>query len=98
VGGEEFCVLLRGTGIDGARALASRICGALRQTVIEARGVVVPVRASIGVAAVDIDRGGTADAIVEPWAALFRRADGALYRAKQGGRDRVEVAIDRAAA
>jgi len=91
VGGEEFCVLLRGTDLDGARAVAVRICGALRQAVVEVRNVTVPVRASIGVATVIIKKAGQSDASVEPWAAMFRRADEALYRAKHGGRDRVEM-------
>jgi diguanylate cyclase (GGDEF)-like protein len=92
VGGEEFCVLLRATPLEGARAVADRVCTSLRQAIVDVDGSVVPVRASLGVAAAAIDRGATAAAVVEPWSALFRRADAALYRAKQGGRDRVELA------
>lgn len=86
IGGEEFAVLLPGSFLEGARRLAER----LRQVLDEHR-VVCPeqepfrVTASIGVA------GPGADAeLGDPDAAeLLRRADGALYRAKGAGRNRV---------
>jgi diguanylate cyclase (GGDEF)-like protein len=92
IGGEEFCVLLRGSTLDGAQTVAGRIRNAIRQAIVEVDGAVIPVRTSIGVAAVAVDRATERDAAAEPWAALYRRADAALYRAKQGGRDRVELA------
>ena len=48
----------------------------------------LPVRGSIGVAAVAGDELASPDAAED----LLRRADEALYRAKRSGRDRVEVA------
>jgi diguanylate cyclase (GGDEF)-like protein len=50
---------------------------------VEHEGRVIPVTASIGVSDLRPDDDGMQD--------LLARADAALYRAKQGGRDRVEV-------
>ncbi len=78
-GGDEFVVLLPYTDAAGAREAAERI----RQRV---RTLERPVRftVSIGVATV-----AGADALVEN---LLTRADRALYRAKEEGRDRIAVA------
>ena len=85
-GGEEFCVLMRDSSVDGAEALANRVRARLRATPPAApSGEAMPVSASFGVAAF-------APGTNEDWESLFRRADGALYRAKQAGRDRVERA------
>ena len=82
-GGEEFCVLLRDASAETASLVAERIRGSLRATplVIEG-GTEVPLTMSFGVAAYDPE---TRDG----WEELFKRADAALYRAKEGGRDRV---------
>jgi diguanylate cyclase (GGDEF)-like protein len=92
VGGEEFCILLRGTPLDGARAVALRIGAAIRQSIVEVDSVVIPVRASAGVATLTIDTSTQPGTTVESWGELCRRADAALYRAKEHGRDRVEIA------
>ncbi len=81
-GGEEFCVLLRDADVAVATVTAERLCVAVRALRFEAGGVVVPVRASFGVAA---SGGGGPEA----WASLLQRADAALYAAKNQGRDRV---------
>lgn len=81
-GGEEFCVLLRETDIERASVVAARLCEALRGVRVEFGGARLTVRASFGVAA-------TGEPPGEPWESLFRRADAALYRAKEQGRDRV---------
>ncbi len=85
-GGEEFCVLLRDADSTLASIAAERLCAALRGMKCEVNGASISVRASVGVAASPTD--GT-----EPWESLFRRADGALYRAKEQGRDRVVAAL-----
>ncbi len=81
-GGEEFVVLLSGTDTAGAALLAERIREDIERTVIGFLGK-DPVTVSLGVASL-LPR--------EDGQALFRRSDEALYRAKQNGRNRVEMA------
>ena len=82
-GGEEFAMLLPGTDLDSALAIAERV-----RANIASIGVVHEMRrfmltASIGVASV-MSGEVTVDAVLD-------RADRALYRAKSGGRNRVEA-------
>ena len=84
-GGEEFLVVLPDTGLDGARHLALQLCTAVQTTPCVWRSETIAVTVSIGVF------GGR----LEPqdhWDLLLHAADSALYRAKEGGRNRVEVA------
>jgi diguanylate cyclase (GGDEF)-like protein len=81
-GGEEFCVLLREADVDCAVRVAERLCEDLRALRLEMGGRHIPVRASFGVA-------GMVGGKSETWESLFRRADAALYRAKEQGRNRV---------
>jgi diguanylate cyclase (GGDEF)-like protein len=79
-GGEEFALILHETNGSGARTLAERI----RMTVEAATFPgALKLTVSVGVAA-------TADPAL--FTQLMDRADQALYAAKQGGRNRVEVA------
>lgn len=78
-GGEEFLVIVPDTGLAEARELAERIRDIIRKTQIKG----LTVTASIGVAGM---RAG--DSSIED---IIRRADQALYRAKELGRNRVEV-------
>ena len=82
-GGEEFVIALPMTDQVGAKAAAERLRTEVRASTIEAAdGERLPqVTVSIGVAVLDAD---------ESAQDLFARADAALYRAKGGGRDRVE--------
>lgn len=83
IGGEEFLVLCPNTPPDGALVLAER----LRQAVQGMRFAQAPdvrVTTSIGVSAWQRDEASLQAAIA--------RADTALYRAKQNGRNRVEIA------
>jgi len=81
-GGEEFVILLPETDLANARHVAERI----RQEVATHRDQSLPrYTASLGVAVAQGAPGDAAD--IE---ALIAQADAALYRAKQGGRNRVE--------
>ena len=84
LGGEEFGLLLPETDLAGATELAERLRAAIAAIRLEAGGRAVPLTVSIGLAGLS-----PADPSVD---ALFARADQAMYRAKQSGRDRVAVA------
>ncbi|MBA2280493.1 MAG: diguanylate cyclase, partial [Acidimicrobiia bacterium] len=85
-GGDEFVVLLDPvTGVPEARIVARRIRDALTRPVELAGGVRLAVAASVGIA-VSLGYAAPED--------LLRDADAALYHAKTGGRDRVEVFDD----
>jgi len=80
-GGEEFVILLQQDTLDADLSRAESI----RQT-IEARNPAgIPLTISLGVAK---RKQG------ETYKALFCRADEAVYRAKTGGRNRVEASLD----
>ena len=81
VGGEEFAVLLPDTRIEGAMTVAERIRRSVEVTQVPtAHSAPVWITVSIGVAQ---HRPG------ENFEALLRRADHALYVAKDSGRNRV---------
>ena len=72
------------TGLDGARAVADRLRGSLAGLQIPLGvGEKVSVTASFGVA--ELGDSQSVDG-------LLRAADGALYRAKEHGKNRVELA------
>ena len=79
-GGEEFCLLLAETDAAGARTLAER---AREQIALPFEGTMRALTASFGVTTWQPD---------DTFDTLFRRADRALYSAKHGGRNRVEIA------
>jgi diguanylate cyclase (GGDEF)-like protein len=82
-GGEEFVVTLPETDGDVAHLVAERLRASLEQAVVKADGVgEVRFTVSIGVATF-----ATGVAL----ARAMERADQALYRAKDGGRNRVEI-------
>ena len=83
-GGEEFWLLLPDTRMAGARQVADRLQGLVRALKVSVPGAEVTLTVSIGLAVADDAR--------EDTAALIRRLDEALYRAKDLGRDRVELA------
>ncbi len=85
-GGEEFAILLPATALKGAWAVAEgvrRMVAASRIRRLNNDEVVGNITLSAGVA---MHKAG------EPVSALLERADAALYRAKGGGRNRVETA------
>ena len=88
LGGEEFAVLLPETGLEGARAVAERLRQSLADRHIRLGEREVTVTASFGVA--ELQEGQSVDA-------LLQAADSALYRAKEKGKNRVEVAVGQSA-
>lgn len=82
VGGEEFLILTPGVDAADAENLFERIRKRIAQTRIRYEGQLIKVTASIGV--VTTAGEGSVDR-------LFALADQALYRAKEAGRNRVEV-------
>ena len=83
-GGEEFMVLLPGTGAEGAELVSEKIRAAIEK--LDVATVQRAITTSVGVALVP-DHGTDADTVL-------RSADRALYAAKAAGRNRVEVAMD----
>ncbi len=81
-GGEEFVLLLPGMDADAARARADEWRQAFAALQVPVDGGVLNATVSIGIA--------THPAQGDAMAALLRCADEALYRAKAGGRNRVE--------
>jgi len=83
-GGEEFAVVLPNTDASGAIELAEQIRIAVRAAAITHAGV------EAGVLTVSIGSASTLPQREEPATILLAAADHALYKAKRGGRDRVE--------
>ncbi|RVV98806.1 diguanylate cyclase [Mesobaculum littorinae] len=84
IGGEEFLIVLPDCGRAEAEPIADRIRARLSQSPVALpNGGAITVTASIGLAESD----GT-----ESSTSVIARADAALYRAKSGGRNRVQVA------
>jgi diguanylate cyclase (GGDEF)-like protein/PAS domain S-box-containing protein len=83
LGGEEFAILLVETGLAEVESSIGRVVNAVAALVLERNGTRVPV----GVSADVTERREN-----ERLAPLLRRADEALYRAKQEGRNRVAKA------
>ena len=79
-GGEEFCIVMPGVDLDQARDKAERIRRSIAETPFEAGTEQVSITASIGVAC---RRPGES---IPHWT---KRADAALYEAKQQGRNNV---------
>jgi diguanylate cyclase (GGDEF)-like protein len=84
IGGEELALLLPQTDSAGALEVAERLRKRIEALQVRAAVGMIGVTASFGVA-MYAARSGTGDR-------LFERADKALYAAKNGGRNRVELA------
>jgi diguanylate cyclase (GGDEF)-like protein len=88
-GGEEFAVVLPETDPPGAAELAERIRSAIAAAGVAVRsgGGTVSVTASVGVSGLGGEAGDAEG--------LVAAADAALYEAKKGGKDRVQIAGSR---
>lgn len=87
IGGEEFAVLLPNTTQEGGCALANRILAAVRAHPVRFEGQSVSYTVSIGASYLTRHKS---------FGELLAESDAALYRAKEAGRDRLEVSWDRA--
>lgn len=83
-GGEEFLIVLPHSTRNAATEQAERLCGLVRSLLIKSGEQQIAVTVSIGIAQYKIHK--------EEWEAFLRRADAALYQAKNSGRDRWAVA------
>ncbi len=81
LGGEEFAVVAAGLDCDSVRRLANTLVQQTRNCVVQGCSFTL----SIGVAHHLTGEGATS---------LMRRADEALYQAKQAGKDRYVMAVD----
>lgn len=90
VGGEEFCILLPQTDLEGAAALASRILAAVRASPVQLPSFLLHYTVSAGVSSLSQLSASSKDTCTIT--ALLKSADSALYRAKSLGRDREELA------
>ncbi|WP_426269286.1 diguanylate cyclase [Dyella kyungheensis] len=89
-GGEEFVILLRVQAATQARALAETLRQRLHQTQVTCTdGQMFGFTASVGIA-FRVRTGDTSLRVDE----LLREADDLLYRAKENGRDRIEMAAN----
>ena len=81
-GGEEFLLLLPGVGLDDAVRIIERIRDGFPPAILEDNGLELPCTFSAGVteALPDDDR-----------SSILRRADRALYAAKEEGRNRTRI-------
>ena len=83
-GGDEFLVLAPYSDLNSAAMLAERVRRALAAMGLVVGGSVLGLKSSIGVVSSEDCSGGADE--------LLRRADQALYRAKELGGDRTELA------
>ena len=84
IGGEEFSLILPGAGTRAAQAFGRRLQARLQRSPLIDGTRRIAVQVSIGVAALRAGEAGVDAALL--------RADAALYRAKEGGRNRIEIA------
>lgn len=89
IGGEEFAFLFPNSPLDAANALAERLLVCIRALRIVVQGQPLSVSVSVGLTAMN-----SRDAELET---ALRLADKALYAAKAGGKNRLEILLPQAA-
>ena len=82
-GGEEFLLVMPGFGIEQIQGLFERLRAAVKQIRVQGVPASRSLTFSMGVAVKDSN--------FDTLDTLIKRADEALYRAKHGGRDRMEI-------
>ena len=85
VGGEEFAVMLSGAGVAEANAFAKRVQKQVAEMPLLVGDQTISVTVSIGITVMKVTD-TSADASLS-------RSDVALYRAKENGRNRIEIGV-----
>lgn len=83
VGGEEFALLLPGTDLRDAMALADQLCRKVGSNPMDMTSIGLPMTSSFGVAAISEKDRSLDDMVL--------RADRAMYRSKRAGRNQVDL-------
>jgi diguanylate cyclase (GGDEF)-like protein len=81
-GGDEFCIILRNSILDGANNLANRIKNNINEKEFDCNGIKIKISVSIGLAGFHHD-----DDCIK----FVERADKLLYKAKKAGRNNVKT-------
>jgi diguanylate cyclase (GGDEF)-like protein len=92
LGGEEFVALMRSSNAAEAFRMAEALCNFIAAAPMLIDGMLIQVTVSIGFAVLDArdaELPEGPDAAAQALAVLMRRADRALYAAKQAGRNQV---------
>lgn len=84
LGGEEFAILLPGTGLEQARRIGAEIAQRFAEAAARSDGPAIAATVSVGLAEAAAGKADLAE--------LLAAADRALYKAKLLGRNRIEVA------
>ncbi|MDP9196268.1 MAG: PleD family two-component system response regulator [Pseudomonadota bacterium] len=85
IGGEEFLVVMLDTGLEDATAVAERLRRLVAETPFRIQGAGSEVAVTISIGVTGKEQDDTAESII-------KRADDAMYAAKNAGRNRVQVA------
>jgi diguanylate cyclase len=91
IGGDEFAAFLPGIGADDVLPLARRIRSSVEKAVIEFEGRSLSATISVGLAGTD---GPDGNPRAPGYEALFSKADAALYRSKENGRNRATLSVE----
>lgn len=83
IGGEEFAIALIETNLEQATEMAERLRQKIEGTPTVYRGQTIPVTISIGISQSTSSHASAKDCLID--------SDMALYRAKEGGRNRVAI-------
>ena len=83
IGGEEFVIIASEAGIDTAKNLAERLRTSLEKVIVQTKAGTLSFTVSIGLTEVKDDEKDINTAL--------KRADEALYTAKESGRNRIEI-------
>lgn len=81
-GGEEFLCILKNVGLAELSAIAEKFRILVKESMLQAGAETIRVTVSVG---------GSLAKEFESWSSLVERADRAMYRSKQGGRNQVTI-------